>query len=74
MQLYKTTSTIYTALNGVSDQAVTTVVWSGSMAAAGSDRAKAVADGAKRKDVETTPVDIPTNKTELINFLNNGGL
>lgn len=66
MQLYKTTATF-------EDQPVR-VTWSGSMAAAGGDRAKAIADGARRKDVETVPVDIPTNKTDLLNFLNNGGL
>lgn len=71
MQLYKTTATI------LSDDgliATTKTSWSGSMAAAGSDRAGFIAAGARRKDVETTPVDFPTNKTDLLNFLNSGGL
>ncbi len=74
MQLYKTTARFYGTVNGVPDVETVTTVWSGSMASAGSDRAKAVADGAKRKDVETVDVNIPTNKTELINFLNSGSL
>lgn len=66
MQLYKTTALF-------EDRPAKTS-WSGSMAAAGSDRASFIADGAKRKDVASVGVDFPTNKTELLNFLNGGGL
>ena len=44
MQLYKTTARFYGTVNGVPDVETVTTVWSGSMASAGSDRAKAVAD------------------------------
>lgn len=71
MQLYKTTAMINSD-DGLTS--TTKTAWSGSMAAAGGDRASFIAEGARRKDVETTPVDIPTNKTELLNFLNGGGL
>ena len=66
MQLYKTTALF-------EDRPAKTS-WSGSMAAASGDRASFVADGAKRKDVKTEDINIPTDKSGLLNFLNGGGL
>lgn len=62
MQLYKTT---------VNDQKAK---WSGSQSEAAKDRNALwdsyKASGGKRSDITTTPVDVPTNKQGLIEFLN----
>lgn len=62
MQLYKTT---------INDQKAK---WSGSQADAAKDRNALwdsyKASGGKRSDITTTPVDVPTNKQGLIEFLN----
>lgn len=67
MNLYKTTV-------AASEDHPAATLWSGSMAAAGGDRARFVAAGAKRKDVTTVDVNIPTDKIGLLNFLNSGEL
>lgn len=73
MNLYKTT---VKALVGLNDAQVmrTTTTWNGSQAEASAVRAAAVRDGAKRKDVETEAVDVPTDKAGLLAFLNARGV
>ena len=48
----------------------TRTVWTGSMADAGSTRAALVKDGFQRKAIETFDVDVPTDKSGLLNWLN----
>lgn len=74
MKLYKTTACVISAVNDVQDAKTTTVTWNGSQAEASAVRAAAVRDGAKRKDVETEAVDVPTDKTGLLAFLNTRGV
>lgn len=62
MQLYKT------AVIGLPSK------WSGSQSDAAKDRNalwEQYKDQGKRSDITTTPVDVPTNKQGLIEFLNN---
>lgn len=62
MKLYK--------IVGKNDEGTKTV-WTGSMADAGSTRASMVSnDGFTRKEIETYTVDVPTDKTGLLNWLN----
>lgn len=74
MNLYKTTVTVVGTVNGVPDTKTTTSSWQGSQAEASAVRAAAVRDGAKRKDVETEAVDVPTDKAGLLAFLNARGV
>lgn len=63
MRLYKTTAT--------RDGDVRQTLWAGSQAAAAADRKSLVSDaGFKRNEVNTEEVEVPTNKTGLIQFLN----
>mgnify|MGYP003544660126 CR=1 FL=1 len=61
MKLYKTT---------VSPGDKTTVSWQGTQADAASVRKRAMDDGAKRKDVTTEDVEVPTDKAGLLAWLN----
>lgn len=74
MNLYKTTVTVVGTVNGTPDVKTTTVTWNGSQAEASMLRAAAVRDGARRKDVDTVPVDVPTDKAGLLAFLNARGV
>lgn len=74
MKLYKTTVISIATVNGVPDTKQTTVTWDGTQSDASAVRAAAVRDGAKRKDVETEAVDVPTDKTGLLEFLNARGV
>lgn len=62
MQLYKTTAPSHRTL------------WSGSQADAAKDRntlwESHKNNAGKRSDITTTPMDVPTNKQGLIEFLN----
>ena len=49
------------------------VVWGGSQAEAASARKELVDRGARRKGVKTYAVDVPTDKTGLLQFLNDFG-
>lgn len=64
MKLYKTT------IKSGSLGETRTSAWQGSQAEASSYRAKAVSAGAKRVDVTTEPIDIPTGKEGLLVWLN----
>jgi hypothetical protein len=44
--------------------------WGGSQADAAAARKNFVTEGAKRKDIWTYEVDVPTGKVDLIQFLN----
>lgn len=44
--------------------------WSGSQSGAASDRKSFIDRGAKRKDLSTHEIEVPTKKEELIAFLN----
>lgn len=46
------------------------VKWVASQSDAGATRAQLVKDGFSRKDIKTTGIDVPTTKTELLEFLN----
>lgn len=48
-------------------------VWGGSQAEAASARKELVGRGARRKDVKTYAVDVPTDKNGLLQFLNDFG-
>ena len=61
MKLYKTT---------VVNEADRTVSWQGTQADAASVRKRAMDDGAKRKDVTTEDVEVPTDKAGLLAWLN----
>lgn len=61
MKLYKTT---------VVNEDDRTVSWQGTQADAASARKKAMDDGAKRKDVTTEDVEVPTDKAGLLAWLN----
>lgn len=74
MKLYKTTVKRLTTLNSIPDVTQITTTWNGSQAEASAVRAAAVRDGAKRKDVETETVDVPTDKAGLLGFLNVRGV
>lgn len=63
MRLYKTT-----ASNGDGIQ----TRWAGSQAEAATNRKAFVGMGFKRAEVETEEVEVPTNKTGLLEFLNAG--
>ena len=45
-------------------------IWSGSQAEAASARKELTARGARRKDIKTTDVNVPTDKEGLLRFLN----
>jgi hypothetical protein len=45
-------------------------IWAGSQSEAASARKTLVEQGAKRKDLMTQEVEVPTKKEELIGFLN----
>lgn len=45
-------------------------IWAGSQSDAASARKELLAAGAKRKDLATHEIDVPTKKDELIAFLN----
>ena len=62
MRLYRTT--------GRGEDKPAWVIWTSSEADAGKARHKMTADGLHRKDVETVPVEVPTDKLGLIAFLN----
>lgn len=62
MRLYKITAN-ETALPSV---------WAGSQAEAATARKLLVDQGAKRKDLVTEEIEVPTNKQGLIDFLNRG--
>lgn len=47
-------------------------VWAGSQAEAAAARKLLVDQGAKRKDLVTEEIEVPTNKQGLIDFLNRG--
>lgn len=66
MKLYKTT---ITASSGNLDE-TTKVSWQGTQADSASVRKKAMDDGAKRKDVTTEDVEVPTDKAGLLAWLN----
>lgn len=74
MKLYKTTVISIATVNGVPNTKQTTVTWNGTQSDASAVRAAAVRDGAKRKDVETEAVDVPTDKAGLLEFLNARGV
>lgn len=63
MQFYKTTG--WAEIEG---ENIPTVLWSGTQADARADKKKLEGDGLKR--VETEPVDVPTDKPSLLQFLN----
>jgi len=63
MRLYKVTAHV-----GI--PAVTKTRWVGSQSDAASFRKELTDLGAKRKDIETEEVDVPTTKAELIEWLN----
>jgi hypothetical protein len=48
----------------------TEIFWLGSQAEASAKRAELVRDGRKRADLITEPTEVPTNKTELLAWLN----
>lgn len=45
-------------------------IWAGSQTDAATARKELIARGAKRKDLKTSEVEVPTNKEGLISFLN----
>ena len=65
MQLYKTTAT-YKDDDGAT---ISSVMWSGTQADARGDKKSYKDLGSK--DAVTTPVDVPTNKAGLLDWLNN---
>lgn len=67
MKLYKTTVTRPLANPG---EPFKKVSWQGTQADAASARKKAMDDGAKRADVSTDDIDVPTDKTGLLAWLN----
>ena len=65
MKLYLITAT--------TEDSKTHVIWGGSQSDAASARKEMLARGATRKDTKTYEVDVPTNKGELMQFLNDLG-
>ena len=61
---------VYKVTGHVGIPAVTKVRWVGSQADASSFRKELTDTGAKRKDIETEEVDVPTTKAELLAWLN----
>lgn len=47
--------------------------WAGSQAEAAAKRAAWTKEGAKRNDIQTDEVDVPTDKKGLLEFLNGRG-
>jgi hypothetical protein len=62
MKLYLITATF--------DEGNTHQTWGGSQADAAAARKAFLAEGAKRKDLSTYEVEVPTGKTDLLQFLN----
>lgn len=69
MKLYKITASFSMKLNG-SVQDVTRCKFVGSQADGASYRKELMDEGAKRKDIETAEVNIPTDKQGLLDYLN----
>ena len=74
MNLYRTSVAKDITADGLPDVRTYSISWQGSQAEASAVRAAAVRDGAKRKDVETEAVDVPTDKAGLLAFLNTRGV
>lgn len=68
MKLYKTTAVFDVSEDGT--EVRTEVSWAGSQAEASKARSLAYTKGAKRKEVETEMVEVPTHKEGLLDFLN----
>lgn len=66
MKLYLVTASINTEEGDVD----TIQTWGGSQADAAAARKVALGKGAKRKDLQTYEVEVPTGKADLIAFLN----
>lgn len=64
MQLQKIT------VSDLDTKEVLQTIWVGSKADAGKKRSELTASGVKRAQIETTPVDVPTNKAGLLEWLN----
>jgi len=52
---------------------LTEVKWAGSLSGAAAVRKEFMAKGAKRADLETKELDVPTSKDALIQWLNERG-
>ena len=74
MKLYKTTVTVVGVVNGTPDVKTTTTTWNGTQSDASAVRAAAARDGVSRKGINTEPVDVPTDKAGLLEFLNARGV
>lgn len=68
MKLYLITAHVDVSEDGTKfdDRAI----WAGSQTDAAAARKELIARGAKRKDLKTSEVEVPTNKEGLISFLN----
>lgn len=66
MKLYLVTAPINTDEGDID----TVQTWCGSQADAVAARKDALAKGAKRKDLDTFEVEVPTSKADLLQFLN----
>ena len=68
MKLYLTTAHIDVSEDGTKfdDHAI----WAGSQTDSAAARKEMITRGAKRKDLKTVEVEVPTRKEELIAFLN----
>ena len=71
MKLYLVTAEVDVSEDGTKFDRHT--IWSGSQAEAASARKELTARGARRKDVKTYAVDVPTDKTGLLQFFNDLG-
>ncbi len=67
MRFYKVLAT-----NNLKDEELpdTETVWVSTQSDAAAARQKFISDGFRRKDLETTEVDVPTSKSELLEWLN----
>ena len=68
MNLYLVTAEVDVSEDGT--KFARRAIWSGSQAEAASARKELTARGARRKDVKTYAVDVPTDKTGLLAWLN----
>jgi len=68
MKLYLITAEIDTSEDGT--QPEKHAIWAGSQTDSAAARKTLIDRGAKRKDLKTSEVEVPTRKEELITFLN----
>ena len=71
MKLYLITAEIDVSEDGTKFD--THVIWGGSQADAASARKEMLTRGAARKEIKTFEVEVPTNKADLLQFLNDYG-